>query len=280
MYLFFMISGFVIFMSVKRDTKWIEFVKKRFIRLYPVFWFCMVLSAVSVFIFGLSGREVSLVDFLINFTMIPKVFGAKLVDGVYWTLLYEFFFYTLITIIIFFKIIEKFYIWIGIWLFLCFLNNAFSMIPQPLAHLSNLYFGNFFIAGILFYKLKFIRLSDWKTHLLILATFIVYLCSYKDFKELIAVLMYYSIFYLFVFDKLIWLKSSVLVKLGMISYTLYLLHQNIGYIIIERLEGYISYQSLWIMLVPLVFSLILAFLVFRYIEKPLLLQFKKWFLGN
>ena len=274
-YLFFIISGFVIFMSVKKHTTWVEFVKKRFIRLYPTFWFCMVLTAVLVYVFGLSGREVSFNDFLINFTMIPKVFGAKLVDGVYWTLLYELFFYILIAILIFFKVIEKFYLWLGIWLILCLLNNTFSVIPQPLGHLLNLYFGNFFIAGILFYKLKFGKLSDWKIHLLVLATFIVYLCSYKDLKELIAVTIYYVVFYLFIFDKLLWLKSKVLVQLGFMSYALYLLHQNIGYIIIEKLDGHIDYQSLWIILIPFGFSLMLSYIVFRYVEKPLVSQFKK-----
>jgi peptidoglycan/LPS O-acetylase OafA/YrhL len=39
--LFFIISGFVIFMTVKNDMKPQMFLKKRAVRLFPVFWISM-----------------------------------------------------------------------------------------------------------------------------------------------------------------------------------------------------------------------------------------------
>ena len=40
--LFYMISGFVIFLSVVNAASWKEFVKKRIARLYPTYWICLL----------------------------------------------------------------------------------------------------------------------------------------------------------------------------------------------------------------------------------------------
>jgi len=42
--LFFIISGFVIFKSVRNINSVIEFVFKRFVRLFPTYWFCLCLT--------------------------------------------------------------------------------------------------------------------------------------------------------------------------------------------------------------------------------------------
>src|SRR2546430_2652712 len=44
-YLFFMISGFVIFMTLHRSERPLDFVVSRFARLYPAYWAGIVLTA-------------------------------------------------------------------------------------------------------------------------------------------------------------------------------------------------------------------------------------------
>ncbi len=55
--------------------------------------------------------------------------------------------------------------------------------------------------------------------------------------------------------------------LGSISYSLYLLHQNLGYIIIRFLYTF-EVNNLFVIAIPTMVSLLLAALVTYFIEKP------------
>jgi len=54
-----------------------------------------------------------------------------------------------------------------------------------------------------------------------------------------------------------------------ISYPFYLLHQNIGYVILVKLESIGLISEFWI-LVPFMIIAALAYLMHQYIEKPLM----------
>ncbi|TOO76409.1 acyltransferase, partial [Vibrio parahaemolyticus] len=68
--LFFIISGFVIFMSLERVKKPLDFIASRFTRLFPAYWIALIITTLVVYSFGLPGREVSLTSTVINFTML------------------------------------------------------------------------------------------------------------------------------------------------------------------------------------------------------------------
>jgi len=53
---FFIISGFVIFMSLTKIEKPINFIVHRFIRLYPTFWFCVIFTYIMVSYFFTRSR--------------------------------------------------------------------------------------------------------------------------------------------------------------------------------------------------------------------------------
>ena len=91
-YTFFMLSGFLTVYSCKEDANAGSFLKKRFFRLYPMFWICMTVTALYMFVI-MPERAPSLKQFLLNLTMTPSLFGVEAVDGVYWTLAKELFFY-------------------------------------------------------------------------------------------------------------------------------------------------------------------------------------------
>ncbi|WP_316235394.1 MULTISPECIES: acyltransferase [unclassified Bradyrhizobium] len=94
--LFFIISGYVIFMTLQTKTI-TQFALARFVRLFPTFWFCIVLTTTVLWAYRGSGP--SMATLLANFTMEPSVFGVASVDGVYWSLAVELEFYFLIGII-------------------------------------------------------------------------------------------------------------------------------------------------------------------------------------
>jgi peptidoglycan/LPS O-acetylase OafA/YrhL len=89
--LFFVISGFVIWMTLERAATVRRFAVSRFARLYPAFWAALCVTVVAT---TLDGRlTMSPGELLANLTMIPSFFGAPFADGVYWTLFYEVIFY-------------------------------------------------------------------------------------------------------------------------------------------------------------------------------------------
>jgi peptidoglycan/LPS O-acetylase OafA/YrhL len=90
---FFAISGFVIPSSL-RGERWSgvrSFWIRRFFRLYPAYWLSILLGLVCEW--WMWGRHISGKAVLLNFTMVPKIFGAPMVLSVYWTLQTELIFY-------------------------------------------------------------------------------------------------------------------------------------------------------------------------------------------
>ena len=60
---FFIISGFVIFWTLDRLKKPVDFIVSRFSRLYPIYWICLTITFLTVTIYGLEDREQSLTTF-------------------------------------------------------------------------------------------------------------------------------------------------------------------------------------------------------------------------
>src|SRR5688572_29499648 len=88
-FLFFIISGFVITQTLERTKRARDFVVSRFSRIYPSFWTAVLLTWGLVAVFGLPGREVTPVEALINLTMLQDHFFVRQVDYVYWSLTME-----------------------------------------------------------------------------------------------------------------------------------------------------------------------------------------------
>ncbi|GAA2706358.1 acyltransferase family protein [Actinoplanes palleronii] len=92
--LFFMISGFVICMSAWNRTP-AEYGTSRLIRLYPAFWFCVLLTNLVTTLNPAVAQPVGTRALLDNLTMLPDALGSPRVDDVYWTLWVELKFYLL-----------------------------------------------------------------------------------------------------------------------------------------------------------------------------------------
>lgn len=90
--LFFIISGFVIYFSLRRPLP--EYALGRFMRLYPLFWVICTFTYVLTIFF--DPNHLGFTRYLINLLVINDGKVAYLVDGVYWTLTMEIIFYALI----------------------------------------------------------------------------------------------------------------------------------------------------------------------------------------
>lgn len=90
--LFFFISGFLIPSSIGRQPKpLVSFVIGRFFRLYPLYWFSIILALAVMIVLGNKLPSVAMV--LANTTMFQMLFGFENILYPYWTLLVEHAFY-------------------------------------------------------------------------------------------------------------------------------------------------------------------------------------------
>src|SRR5690606_21030767 len=119
-HLFFIISGFVIFLSVRRATPR-QFLASRVSRLYPAFWVAVLLTWAVVQWHEVGAFRVSWADMLVNLTMVPHWFDVPYVDGVYWSLTVEVQFYILVWLALKLKLMGR-----GEWLLGGWLLGAFA----------------------------------------------------------------------------------------------------------------------------------------------------------
>lgn len=97
---FFLISGFVVPFSIHRDSAApvTGFAIRRVLRIYPAYWLSVPLAALVFF--WLPGRPFATGDFLANLTLLQGVFGVPHAEGVYWTLPVELAFYLLCVLLL------------------------------------------------------------------------------------------------------------------------------------------------------------------------------------
>lgn len=276
--LFFMISGFVIFMTITRAKNVSEFAKKRAIRLYPSYIVAVIITFVSVKAYGLEGREVSFFEGILNLTMfqgfLPGVINN--VDGVYWSLAVELIFYIFIGILLYLGLIKRIETMAVIWLIgsatARILNILFEqhLITKALVYYSVADYSHLFIAGIMFYLIK----NNAQTkHYLILTSCLIYQFIFNELVPNIVVTAFFAIFYALIKGKLGFLNVKLLTYLGAISFTLYLVHQNIGYIIINIMENSGLTNKVFL-IIPVAISIGIAHILTYYVEKPSLKFFR------
>jgi peptidoglycan/LPS O-acetylase OafA/YrhL len=268
--LFFMISGFVIYMTIVKSTSLKEFMFKRTIRLYPAYISSVVITFLITTMFKLHPLTVSYIDFLFNLTMfqgvIPGV-GVKLVDAAYWSLFIEITFYMICGFLLLIGLISKPIInsilaLVAIFsVKILFLN---SLITPIIGDLGIVNFLNLFIAGIMFFELR--NSKNKACHLIILLSLIYEFC-FQGIIPGIFVLLFSLVFYALIYNKLGFINRPLITYLGTISYSLYLIHSYIGFIIINQLEKNGFTNELYI-IVPISVSVGLAHLITFFIEKP------------
>jgi peptidoglycan/LPS O-acetylase OafA/YrhL len=94
---FFLISGFVIPFSIRRDAPAPAraFLVKRFFRIFPAYWLSVPLAAAAIWWLWkqpFGGRELAW-----NFTLLQGALGYRNAEGVYWTLPVELVYYLVCT---------------------------------------------------------------------------------------------------------------------------------------------------------------------------------------
>lgn len=240
-YLFFMISGFVIFITAGKCKSVEEFAYRRFSRLYPVYWGALILLSLVLFL-DIAQNDVSITQFLVNLTMLQAYFGVHHIADAFWSLSVELSFYFMIAGLIRFGLMEQYKYVLLLWSVLTFIYGFFpehNPIPWPIVWLLALDYGHCFVFGICVYEQRRSRMAgivktDWMLMLLMALSVASNLLRYPATVIVILTIVQVA-FYFAATRPVTMLQNRALVYLGGISYALYLVHERVGYFVMNML---------------------------------------------
>ncbi|AUG79178.1 Putative membrane protein [Kitasatospora sp. MMS16-BH015] len=277
-YLFFLISGFVICLSSWGKPLG-HFFTSRVIRLYPAYWFAVLATSLVLFLLPEPYSPLSLSDIGVNLTMLQEPLGVDGVDSVYWTLWVELRFYLVFALVI----------WHGLTyrrtVIFCCVWATLSVVAMPLDSdwVNMLVLPDqswYFIAGICFFLMRKFRPSIllWcmvgfsflmAQHYLLIAHSQAEKHMGRQIPSWPTVVLL-ALFFLAVaavalgwLDRIQWRWLTIA---GALTYPLYLLHEYIGWNVISRLQHHFRPGPLLFGLVATM--LLAAWLVHRFVERP------------
>jgi peptidoglycan/LPS O-acetylase OafA/YrhL len=284
---FFVISGFVIaYSAVGRSAA--EFFVARASRIYPGFLICMTLTFLLTIAIGSPPFETSTAAWLANLTVVAPAFNQPFMDGVYWSIVYELIFYAWILAFIAAGLFpRRLNLIVAVWLALSLANETVLHIG-PLGRLLVSTDSGFFAAGLMLYALYSGRRTAVTWLLLAAATAVGALQGMQRaerigdhfaialFDPVVVVICVSSVAVvaLALLPRRLPLPPGLIIALGGLTYPLYLLHQHIGFMVFNRLEGVAPAPLLAAATAALVLAT--AFLVWRFVERPGQRLMKVW----
>ncbi|WP_329079304.1 acyltransferase family protein [Streptosporangium sp. NBC_01469] len=282
--LFFMISGFVILMSIWGRGLG-AFALSRLVRLFPAYW---VSVAVTAAVYGLTAAtaldpKLSLGEYGINLTMLQRAFGVYDANGVYWSLWVELRFYVLISILVIAGVtLNRCLVFMGVWLlaagFFAGSDEAWvELVVMPK-------YAAYFVGGMAFFLMTRFgpRLVLWclagiSGGLAVSAAIdrvagrvenVGYAAMpVPEWAVIATVIGFYVLMAMVALGWLGWLRWRGLVVLGALTYPLYLFHTPAAVLIVPALRDVLP--PALTALVTLLAAMAFSYLVYRVAERPL-----------
>lgn len=263
--IFFVVSGYCIGMTIIKTHNYFEFILKRFARIYPSYVFCGLITLIFYTFFDLPGREVDWITGLMNLVFANFIPGVnfKYIDGIYWALIVELKFYFFFGILYFiFKDLKKSIIaWalfsILLNLILIFDNKTIIILTSISPH------ANFFLIGLMLFNSNE---KDFYSYILI---FIIGLTNILLNERYLGYEIYFVLLILLtslILKTDIKFKINLLSRIGLISFSWYLIHNAVGVIIIREFND-LGFESISVIIAILI-TLSLSIFSFRFVEKP------------
>gem|GEM_PF-330238 len=291
--LFFIISGFVIALSLERCVGWRDFAVRRFARLWPALILCTFLTwMVTNLLASAETPGPPLVDSIPAITLVPPTFwhllgwgSAGYMDPSLWSLWVEILFYALAAALYFnnrAKFLRRLMISACVMWVVRMAAVSYALSSTAQANGSSEWVSNaialfplsefiwWFVFGAALYSLKIKRdkkLAAFTAGLAVIAQLSASLHSYPARYETPrqTITMALIVFALFVTVAFIPLISRVfswrpLTKFGEGSYSSYLIHQGIGLALIAALARWLHLSgTASLVLVPVVAALVIVF---------------------
>jgi peptidoglycan/LPS O-acetylase OafA/YrhL len=229
--LFFVVSGYCIFLTLDSSTSLSNFWAKRLARLQPAYMLAIALTFLVVATFGLPGRQEGVFVAFANVFWLNAIPTIPHLDGVYWSLIVELKFYFFIGIIYwgasgknvsfwwaifcgFGAIAHRVWPLVGEWIFIApyapaFLVGLLAYESPKLSKKAVAALG-FYSAASIGFSPRFTGDSWTGVGVAVFAYFVLRLPSLKVPKPI--------------------------TYIGLVSYSLYLVHDNIGLVLIRALD--------------------------------------------
>ena len=269
--LFFIISGYLTANTFRKKTR-NQFIVDRCKRMYPLYWFSILLSLILI------GRE-PIGKIIINATMFQQFVGVENIIGAFWTLQIDWIFYIVCLVLVTFKIFEN----------KKFINLSYYglLVLSLTMAILRFYTGkNFPIAIGILLSVTFIGLMlkrnenneenqkyNLKVNIMLffITLFPTVMLAYTDKFTNIQIgcryyITYVLAFILFFVGKKVIKGRTIFSKLGKYSYSLYLLHPTIGFFIINKLFSCFELNIIINMVIAFIITVICSMISGKYIE--------------
>ena len=244
---FFIISGYVIAYSAEGRSA-AAFAIARFSRIYPTFLLCMTLTFVAVVAFGAPHFRTSLATWVANLFIAAPELGHDYIDSAYWSLVIEVIFYGWATLFIRLGLFPRRNdLIVGVWLVLSLLNEM-TIDAQFFCKIFLADYRGFFATGLLIYQLQCGRRDRAVQCLLALAAMtaiyqadhsLAWLRAHSGEPFSVAIVSAICLLSIIVIRVCVGLKrfpvpGRITLAIGGMTYPLYLLHQQLGYTLLEH----------------------------------------------
>ncbi len=277
--LFFMISGFVILMTLEHSKTAKDFAFSRFSRLFPAYWATVILTTFISTVLWQPRYPFWARGFVVNMTMIQEYVGIPNADDAFWTLAVELGFYAVMLAIFVVGGLRRIELialgWLGLMVgAFTFSRVTGAELPQQANLILVLHWANLFIAGMMFYR--WYRGVAGARTAVILAGCLAIEVVLRGVTSALFVAGFFGLFALAVGGRVRWLCQKPLLWLGAISYSLYLIHLNTGYYVLNTLQatGLSPFQTV---LGGLLIIFALSSIFTYGIERPSLKALRQWY---
>lgn len=272
--IFFLISGY--FFEQKEGG--FQFLINRVKKTLPLYWVALIIIFVVTQLYQLPGRTASFSSFLLNFFYLGGFPHIAYVDGAHW------FLRTMLVIIVFYSIVQKisekrrYIVFFLTVLLIAVIDEVSNNISQPVIrktiHLVNNSFSgfgfNYLIVAIMGSTLSIIQRRKRLIGIIMLLICLIAYMLIFGLPITIAMAIICLMFILCINDKMRFFEFSGFQVLAKSSYAIYLIHQNIGYIIMLILINHFEY-GLWTGLVTTVIMICLGIILHIFLENKYLI---------
>ncbi|HVV80404.1 MAG TPA: acyltransferase [Pseudolabrys sp.] len=276
--IFFVISGFVIAYSAVGRTA-TAFAIARFSRIYPCFLFCMTLTFSALLAFGPPHFEATFAQWAANLFIAATALRETYMDSAYWSLVVEVTFYGWVTILLAAKVFPRRIDAIVLtWLCLS-MANELTADNQIVSRIFLTDFSGFLATGLLIHELYRGRRDLMLQCLLGLSVATALFQALHNLRWLrdrdnvfddwvVATICLGSILLIITATRIrrLPIPASVVFAIGGVTYPFYLLHQQLGYTILE-LMGPVRYPRVSVVVILLAVAA-LSWLTWRFVERP------------
>lgn len=266
---FFMITGYYLAFEQKGG---IQFVLKRICKLWPAYFVAITFVFLVSRIAPLPDRTVSLTDYLWNIPFLNGFLGVSYVDASHWYLT------SLVGAILGYSLVltrkkdTERCIWLIAWLVVAVLLRKLSGINEMKALdifvsiFAGLYLPMIVAGSAIFY------IAKPETRLLGVVLMMVSLVAICIMQQLLFVVV--MIAGAMVLAATLYLKLPLLswrgfVWLGKISYPVYVIHQNLGFICLFYLSAFVGGYHIGLSIAVSLLMVLLGYVLYRWVDIPM-----------